>query len=150
MVFEKNGISRIEFGGMVMMYGHMQISAELNNDKVILTKSSGSDGSMDDVEEKIGSTEEFAALINAISNLNIETKKDEDDEYALYACEKPEKSGAFEWHVILYGSGEADIRLWLSGYNDRSSAFKTVSTALSNACKDFGCINDFFNLDRGE
>lgn len=138
---EKAKITQVTFGGMVFMYGNMQIIADKGAEKVVLTKWAGADGFTSDKEVRDVDINVFDKLVEAIESVDY-GMAETDDNNTFIAVEEEEETGAYEWYVAV-GDGE-NIVFCLRGTNPESEIFKVVSKKVEDACVDFGCINAFF------
>lgn len=139
---DKMSAKQVTFGGMVFMYGNMQIIADKSSDKIVLTKLAGADGFSGESEEKDEEAIVFDKLIDAIDAIEC-SMSESAEENTFIADEEEEETGAYEWYVAVCDE-EENLLFCLRGINPESEAFKSISEALENACTDFGCINAFF------
>ena len=137
-----NDINAICFGGMVFMYGNMQVIAEKSTEHTVVYKNSGADSFCDESQEIKLDKGIFDDLIDVIEHIEIETQPSEEDN-VLIAIEKKEETGAYEWFVALLDKNE-EVIMQISGYNYEDNAFKLISAELSKKCSEFGCIEKFF------
>ena len=140
---DKKNATQITFGGMVFMYGNVQMVADKADEKVILTKLAGPDGLAEEIEKKDAEVEIFDKLVDAIGNIGCSMIGSE-EENTFMATEEEEDTGACEWYVSVCDE-EENILFCLRGTNPKSNIFKKVCETLEGICIDFGCVKTFFD-----